>query len=46
VAVSPIGYIEMRDRSAEFKRISTPMDVLALVAAASLAALAVKRLLD
>jgi uncharacterized spore protein YtfJ len=46
VAVSPVGYIEVRDRRAEFKRISTATDVLALVAAASLAALAVKRLLD
>src|SRR5512132_1641152 len=46
VAVSPIGYIEVRDRSAEFKRISTPTDLLVLVAAASLAAFAVKRLLD
>jgi uncharacterized spore protein YtfJ len=46
VAVSPVGYIEVRDRGAEFKQISTATDVLALVAAASLAALAVKRLLD
>jgi len=46
VAVSPIGYIEVRDRSAEFKRISTATDLLAFVAAASLAALTVKRLLD
>jgi uncharacterized spore protein YtfJ len=46
VAVSPIGYIEVRDRNVEFKRIFTPTDVLALVAAASVAALAVKRLLD
>jgi uncharacterized spore protein YtfJ len=45
-AVTPIGYIEVRDVSAEFKRISTPTDLAALVAAASLAALAVKRLLD
>ena len=46
VAVSPIGYIEVRDRGAEFRRISTPTDILALAAAASLAALTVKRLLD
>jgi uncharacterized spore protein YtfJ len=46
VAVSPIGYIEVRDRGAEFKRISTPTDILALAAAASLVALTVKRLLD
>jgi uncharacterized spore protein YtfJ len=45
-AVTPIGYIEVRDGSAEFKRISTPSDLAALVAAASLAALTVKRLLD
>ena len=45
VAVTPIGYIEVHDRSAAFKRISTPLDFLALVAAASLAASAVKRLL-
>ena len=43
--VTPIGYIEVRDGSAEFKRITTPTDVAALVAAASLGALTVKRLL-
>jgi uncharacterized spore protein YtfJ len=43
--VSPVGYIEMRDGSAEFKRISSPVDLLALVAAASLAASALRRLL-
>jgi uncharacterized spore protein YtfJ len=43
--VSPIGFIEVRDRTAEFRRISTPTDLLALVAAASFAALALKRLL-
>ena len=43
--VSPVGYIELRDGTAQFKRISSPVDLLALVAAASLAALAVKRLL-
>lgn len=46
VAVSPIGFIEVRDNSAEFKRISTPRDLLALVAAASIALLAVRRLFD
>jgi uncharacterized spore protein YtfJ len=46
VAVGPIGYIEVRDSGAEFKRISSPTDTLALVAAASLAVLTVKRLLD
>lgn len=44
VSVSPIGYIEVHDRAAAFKRISTPTDLLALVAAASLAALTLKRL--
>jgi len=29
VAVGPIGYIEVRDRGAEFKRISSPTDTLA-----------------
>jgi hypothetical protein len=43
--VSPVGYGEVRDGTARFKRISRPVDLLALVAAASLAALAVKRLL-
>ena len=45
VVVGPIGYIEVRDRGAEFKRISSPTDTLALVAAASLAVLTIKRLL-
>src|SRR5262244_3622817 len=44
-AVTPIGYIEVRDSGAQFKRITTAADLLALVASASLAALAVKRLL-
>jgi uncharacterized spore protein YtfJ len=43
--VSPVGYIELRSGGASFKRISGPTDLLALVAAASLAALALKRLL-
>jgi len=45
VLVSPIGYIEVRDRSSEFKRISGPFDFLALVAAASFALIAVRRAL-
>ena len=45
VAVTPIGYIEVRNSGAEFKRITTAADLLALVAAFSIAALAVKRLL-
>jgi uncharacterized spore protein YtfJ len=44
VVVSPIGYIEVHDRGAEFKRISSPTDLLALVAVASLAVLALRRL--
>jgi len=46
VAVSPVGYIEVHDNSAEFKRILTRTDVVALAATASVAALALKRLLD
>jgi uncharacterized spore protein YtfJ len=46
VAVGPIGYIELHEGSAHFKRILTPTDLLALVAAASVAAVAIKRLLD
>jgi uncharacterized spore protein YtfJ len=42
--ISPVGYIELRNGAAEFKRISTPRDAVAFVAAASLALLAVKRL--
>jgi uncharacterized spore protein YtfJ len=45
-AVSPVGYIEVRDDGAEFKRIFTPADGLALVVAASVGTLVVKRLLD
>jgi uncharacterized spore protein YtfJ len=44
VAVTPIGYIEVRDQSSTFKRIPTPADLLGLVAAASLALMAIKRL--
>lgn len=43
--VSPVGYIEVHDATAQFKRISGPIDLLALVAAASLAALSLKRML-
>src|SRR5262249_52271632 len=39
-AVTPIGFIEVRGGSAVFKRITTPADWLALVAAASVAVLA------
>ena len=43
--VSPIGYIEVRDDGAEFKRITSATDLLPLVAAASLAGLTLKRVL-
>jgi uncharacterized spore protein YtfJ len=43
--VSPVGFIEVRDGSAEFKRILTPTDVLPAVAAASLVAVLLRRLL-
>ncbi len=43
--VSPVGYIEVRESTARFKRILGPVDVLALAAAASLAAVTVRRLL-
>ncbi len=45
VAVSPVGYIEVHDDGAEFKRILTRTDVVALATTASIAALALKRLL-
>lgn len=44
-SIAPVGFIELRDGGAEFKRISTVTDVAALVAAASVAALALRRLL-
>ena len=43
--VSPVGYIEVRDGAARYRRITSPSDLLALVAAASIAAVAVRRLL-
>jgi uncharacterized spore protein YtfJ len=46
VNVSPVGYIEVRDGDSEFKRISTPRDLLPLVAAAALALIALRRLFD
>ena len=42
--VSPVGYIELREGAAEFKRINNPVDLLVAVAAAALGALALKRL--
>jgi uncharacterized spore protein YtfJ len=43
--VSPVGYIEVTDGGARFKRITGRLDLLAVAAAGSIAALAVKRLL-
>jgi uncharacterized spore protein YtfJ len=43
--VSPVGYIEVRDGTAEFKRIASPVDLVAVIAAGALAALTLKRLL-
>ncbi len=45
VAVSPVGYIELRDSGAEFKRISSARDLALLVAAASLVVLSLRRVL-
>jgi len=42
--VSPLGYIEVCDGTAQFKRIRRPADLLAVVATASLLALAFTRL--
>src|SRR5262249_55511096 len=44
VAVTPIGYIEVRDDGSGFKRISTSRDLLALAAAASIGLITVRRL--
>jgi uncharacterized spore protein YtfJ len=44
-AVTPIGFIEVREDGAQFKRISTPMDLIPLVAAGAVAALTVRRLI-
>jgi uncharacterized spore protein YtfJ len=43
-SVSPVGYIEVRDDSARFKRILSPTDLLPLVLAGAITALVVKRL--
>jgi uncharacterized spore protein YtfJ len=42
--VKPVGYIEVRQGSAQFRRISGASDLLALAVSASLAALTVRRL--
>ena len=44
-AISPLGFIEVRAGGAEFKRVSRSTDAVAYVAAAALAALALRRLL-
>jgi uncharacterized spore protein YtfJ len=44
-SITPVGYIELRESGAEFKRISTSMDLLPLVTSASIVALTVRRLL-
>jgi uncharacterized spore protein YtfJ len=43
--VSPVGYIELRDDGAAFRRITTPNDLVAGVVAGSLAALTLLRIL-
>ncbi len=45
-AVGPIGYIELHEGGAKFRRILTPTDLLALVVAASFAVSAARRLFD
>src|SRR5262249_54046711 len=45
-AVGPIGYLQGRPRPADVRRHFTPTDLLAVVTAASVAALTIKRLLD
>src|SRR5262245_15015778 len=44
--VTPVGFVEVRDGAAAFRRITTPTDWVAVVAAASIAVLALRRLLD
>jgi uncharacterized spore protein YtfJ len=43
--VSPVGYIELHEGVARFRRISSSMDAVMLVVAAAIASLAAKRLL-
>jgi uncharacterized spore protein YtfJ len=43
--VSPVGYIEVHDSGAQFKRITTSKDLAGLAVAGSLALLALRRLL-
>jgi len=44
-SVTPIGYIELREGKARFRRIRRPADLLVVVAATALAALALERVL-
>jgi uncharacterized spore protein YtfJ len=43
--VTPVGYIELHDGTATFRRIRNPTDVVLVAVAASLVALVVRRLL-
>jgi uncharacterized spore protein YtfJ len=43
--VSPVGYIELLDGTATFKRTTTPADLIPLAAAAALTAFALRQLL-
>jgi uncharacterized spore protein YtfJ len=43
--VTPVGFIVVRDGGAEFERITTPADWIAVVAATSIALVTLKRLL-
>jgi uncharacterized spore protein YtfJ len=43
--VEPVGYIEVRDGGAEFRRISSPINPLVVVVSACVAVLTLKRLL-
>jgi uncharacterized spore protein YtfJ len=44
-SITPVGYIEVRESRAEFRRITTATDLLALALAGSIAALTLRRLL-
>ena len=44
-SVTPVGYIEVRASGADFRRITTGIDLLALAVAGSIAALTLRRLL-
>lgn len=44
-SVTPIGYIELQDGKARFKRIRNPVDLLALTISATIVTFVLKRLL-